>query len=232
MQNLESPAFVRPAKFDCNLNAEDVTCSPIGSLVARRAVYSRKAVAWISARAWRTDMIPSDVRALKAAKQNVDPVVIARAALEVAALAKMLFGALPGFMVSTVAVGHSRRPDSFSVRLAAAGAKRLELPFEKLFADRHVSGVSHPKELKKLPPLQRLTTPTANVLLVDDVATSGWHIEEAVNDLRGCGVACFAVSWISGTVIGEGASKPQLVDFGLPALPASMRRTARLALGS
>jgi hypothetical protein len=204
---------------------------PIGSLVARRAVYSRNAVAWISARAWRTDMKPRDVRALKAAEQNVDPVVIARAAIEVADLAKMLFAPLPGFMVSTVAVGHSRRPDSFSVRLAAAVAKRLELPFEKLFADRYVSGVSHPKELKKLPPLQRLVTPTANVLLVDDVATSGWHIEDAAHNLRGCGVAYFAVSWISGTVMGEGASKPQLVDFGLPKLPKSVRRTARLALG-
>ena len=148
--------------------------SPIGSLVARRAVYSRNSVAWLSARAWRTDMKRRDVRALKAAKQNVDPVVIARAAIEVADLARMLFGPLPGFIVSTVAVGHSRRPDSFSVRLAAAVARRLELPFEKLFADRYVSGVSHPKELKKLPPLRRLVTPAANVVNAAQSSSSAW----------------------------------------------------------
>ena len=85
--------------------------------------------------------------------------------------------------------------------------------------------------MKKLPPLQRLVTPASNVLLIDDVATSGWPIEEAVKNLRNCGVAWFAASWISGTVKGEGASRPQLADFGLSPLPPSVRRTARLAVG-
>jgi hypothetical protein len=174
--------------------------SPIGSLVARRAIYSRNGVAWASARAWRHGSKAGDVQALKAAKRNVDQAVIDGAATELAALARLLFGPLQGWAVSTVAVGHSRRPDSFAVRLAQAAAAALVLPFEKMFADRFVEGVSHPKEFSKLPPLSRLVAPAIPVLLVDDVATSGWHIEEAVSNLRSCGVACFAMSWISGSV--------------------------------
>ena len=112
----------------------------------------------------------------------------------------MLFGPLRGWTVSTVAVDHSRRPDSFAVRLAQGVAAELDLRFAKIFADRFVAGVSHPKEFSKLPPLQRAVDPTEPVLLVDDVATSGWHLEEAITNLRGCGIACLAVTWISGTI--------------------------------
>ncbi|WKA31589.1 hypothetical protein [Bradyrhizobium roseum] len=145
-------------------------------------------------------MKQSDIRALRTAKQNVDEGVIAGAATEVAELVGALFGPLNSWLVSTVAVGHSRRPDSFAVRLAAAVALELRLPFDKIFADRFVDGVSHPKEFRKLPALQRVLDPQSPVLLIDDVATSGWHIEEAVNSLRAFGVGCFAVCWISGTL--------------------------------
>ena len=94
------------------------------------------AVASISARSWRKDVKWRDIRALKVAKETVGPVVITGAAAGVADLVKLLLGGAPGFTVSTVAVGHSRRSDSFSVRLAAAAAAELELPFAKIFVDR------------------------------------------------------------------------------------------------
>lgn len=201
----------------------------LGSLAARRAIYSRNSVAWISLRSWRKDVKRRDIRALKLAKEAVDPVVIAGAAAEVAGLVKLLLGGAPGFTVSTVAVGHSRRPDSFAVRMAEAAAAELELPFVKIFADRFVNGVSHPKELKKLRPLERLALPATPVLLVDDVASSGWHLEEAVTNLRAAGVTCLAIAWISGTI--GSAVRPPL-DFGLEPLERSDRIKTRLMLAS
>jgi hypothetical protein len=138
----------------------------------------------------------------------------------VADLVKLLLGRAPGFTVFTVAVGHSRRPDSFAVRLAAA---ELDLPFAKILADRFAKGVSHPKELKKLRPLERLTLPTTPVPLIDDVATSGWHLEETVTNLRAAIVTCLAIAWISGTI--RSATRQQL-DFGVEPL----ERTDRIRL--
>lgn len=194
-----SPAAVPPQQV---IAPAASTPNPLGGLVARRAYYARNGVIWSSVRAWRSDVKRQDVAALRAAKAAVDDATIASAAVEIAAFLRSLFGNLRGWTVSTVAVGHSRRPDSFAVRLAARVAIELDLEFAKIFADRFVSGVSHPKEFDKLPPLTCILTPTAPVLLIDDVATSGWHLEEAVNDIRGRGVACVAIAWISGNVKG------------------------------
>lgn len=112
----------------------------------------------------------------------------------------LLFGSLPGWTVLSTAVGHSRRPDSFAVRLAEAVAKEISRPFVKIFADRFVSGGSHPKEFANLPALQLRAEVTSPILLVDDVATSGWHMEEALTKLRSLGAPAFGVAWISGTV--------------------------------
>ncbi len=174
--------------------------SPLGSLVSRRSIYTRNGIAWLSVRAWSSRARKEDVAALRSAKRSVDQVVIDGAAAEIADFAGMLIGRPVDWMVSTVAVGHSRRPDSFAVRMAEAVAGRLDVPFSKLFADRFVDGVSHPKEFSKLPQLNMLVQPTQPVILVDDVATSGWHLEEALTRLRQSGVPAMAIAWISGTV--------------------------------
>ena len=76
----------------------------------------------------------------------------------------------------------------------------LDLPFLQVFADRPCSGVSHPKEFAKLPPLERIADPLGAMILVDDLATSGWHVEESLTALRRLGTAASAITWITGTV--------------------------------
>lgn len=182
------------------VGGEAEAASPLGSLVARRMIYARKGVAWASSRAWRHDVKRADIDALRAVKARLDRDVIAGAAKDVSALVGLLFGSLPGWMVSTTAVGHSRRPDSFAVRLAEAVAGDLGRPFAKVFSDRFVTGSSHPKGFANLPVLQLCREVMSPVLLVDDVATSGWHMEEALTKLRGLGVSSFGAVWICGTV--------------------------------
>ncbi len=134
------------------------------------------------------------------AKTRLDREVIAGAADEVVVLIRLLIGEPDGWLITTVPVGHSRRPDSFAVQLAGSVADRLGLTFEKVFADRFVSGSSHPKEYRKLAPLRRLRDVATPAIIIDDIATSGWHLEESVTHLRAFGLPVIAATWISGSV--------------------------------
>ena len=174
----------------------------VGSLVWRPAFRSRNSVAYLVTRAWRADAKKTDIGTLKAVKRCCDPAVIGAAAADVATVARTLGGPLTGWTVTTVPCGHSRRPDCFGKQLAQAVAQQLGLPFLQVWADRFVSGVSHPKEFAKLPPLDWQAEPPGPMLLVDDVATSGWHIEEGLTALRGRGVATLGLVWIGGEVAG------------------------------
>jgi hypothetical protein len=170
-----------------------------GRLIWRPAVYARHDVTWLSPRAWSVTAKSGDLAELKRAKACLDPVVIDVAAADVAHLAHSVLGN-PPTVVTVVAPGHSRRSDNFAVRLAESVAGRLGAPFLRCFADRFVGGSSHPKEFRKLPPLELVAAPPGFTLLVDDVASSGFHIEEALRNLRQSGVAAVGIVWIRGTV--------------------------------
>ncbi len=136
----------------------------------------------------------------KRAKLDLDRGVLRTAAGDVSDTIGLMFGPMTGWTISTTAVGHSRHPDSFAVRLARLVARRRQRPFAKIFDDRFVTGVSHPKEFRDLPPLRLRWRRKSPILLVDDVATSGWHLEEALTLLRDRGIQAFGIVWISGTV--------------------------------
>jgi predicted amidophosphoribosyltransferase len=38
------------------------------------------------------------------------------------------------------------------------------------------------------------------MILIDDLATSGWHVEESLTALRGLGASASAFVWITGAV--------------------------------
>jgi hypothetical protein len=172
----------------------------LGSLVYRPMVFRRNDVGWIAACAWRVGAKADDVAALKRAKRELDRRLIDGAAALVAALVRQLRGDRAADAITNVPCGHSRRPDCLGKQIAQAVAEALSLPFLQIFADRPCSGVSHPKEFAKLPPLYPIADPPASMLLVDDLATSGWHVEESLTALRGLGASASAFVWITGAV--------------------------------
>jgi hypothetical protein len=172
----------------------------LGSLVYRPTVFRRNEVGWIAACAWRARAKDDDIVALKRAKRELDPILIGNVADSVATLIRQLYGDRPVSATTTVPCGHSRRPDCFGKQLAQAVARSLGLPFLQVFADRPCSGVSHPKEFRKLPQLQQIADPVSSMILVDDLATSGWHVEESMTALRSLGASTSAFVWIGGTV--------------------------------
>lgn len=126
--------------------------------------------------------------------------MIAAAAGEIAELLRLLFGQNSGWVVTSVACGHSRRPDCFGKRLGQAVALGLGADWVELFEDRFVAGVSHPKGFRDLPALTFKSTPAGPVLVIDDLATSGFHMEEALGMVRSLGLPAFGAVWISGAV--------------------------------
>ena len=172
----------------------------LGSVVYRPALYRRNDVAWIAACAWRSAAKADDLVALKLAKLACDPRLIGDAAGLIATLTRQLHGGRPAEAITCVPCGHSRRPDCFGKRLAQSVAAALGLPFVQVFADRFCSGVSHPKEFAKLPPLQQIAEPVGSMILVDDLATSGWHVEESLTALRRLGASAAATVWITGSL--------------------------------
>jgi hypothetical protein len=126
--------------------------SPLGGLALRPQVYRRNAVSWLSVRSWRADAKGVDLARLKLCKATVEQRVITAAAGEIVGLLRLLFGHFAGWIATSVACGHSRRPDCFGKRLGQGVAGELGLAFVEVFEDRFVDGVSHPKEASKLPP--------------------------------------------------------------------------------
>ncbi len=173
----------------------------VGSLVWRPCFRSRKDVSYLGVRSWRSDAKRADIDALKDVKRDCRADVIDAAATDLTLVASSFGGPLSGWTVTTVPCGHSRRPDCFAKQLAQRCAVQLGLPFLQVWADRYVSGSSHPKEFAKLPPLEWVAAPPGPMLLIDDVATSGWHMEEALLALRSRGVTALGLVWIGGEVV-------------------------------
>lgn len=120
-----------------------------------------------------------------------------------------------------MAPGHSREAEAWSTLLARAVAACLSLPFRPLFKVRPVKGSSHPRQNLRLPPLEWAAQPDGPTLLIDDVATSGWHLAEALAMLRSAGIPALGAAWIGGTA--QERADEQLPRQPLPNLPHGSR---------
>lgn len=184
----------------------------IEGLVERPALRSRNDVGYMTLRSWRKDDRKAQIAAMKAEKAApVSPLVDEAAREIVDFLGKYV--PVPDAVVTSVPCGHSRRPDCFGKRLAQAVAAEVGLPFVQAWGDRFCEGVSHPKENSRLPPLTWESRPATLTIVIDDIATSGWHLEEAVTALRSIGVPAIALAWIGGSV-GEGRNSRQQIPDG------------------
>ena len=168
------------------------------TLVERRSLRARKDLTYLTLRAWRQPIREYQIKALKSLKQNLPHTMPGMIADEMAAELNSLVGASAFKAIVPIPCGHTREGPCLSLEIARALSVRLNLPVVQAFAARPMKGTSHPKEIKKRPPLALVRPVYEPVLLVDDVATSGAHLEEASALLKKhCG-SLLAFAWIGG----------------------------------
>jgi predicted amidophosphoribosyltransferase/PAS domain-containing protein len=168
------------------------------TLVPRRAIRERKSVNYLTLMSWRQGVRDYQIAALKALKQNIPPEMPGAIADLMAREIDSLLGAQAFVAVVPMPCGHSDDSHCLSEELARALGAKLGLPVIRALAAKKQTGSSHPKNNVRRPPMQAVEKLTGPVILVDDVATSGAHIEEAVKLLKPSGGAVFPVVWISG----------------------------------
>jgi adenine/guanine phosphoribosyltransferase-like PRPP-binding protein len=167
------------------------------TLIMQKRLLRRGPVPYHALRRWRATIKDSQMSALKALKRHPSSHFVDAVAEELAGAAASLFGERTMSAVTAVPCGNSG-PDCLAARLAAAVAKRLNLPHIAAFADLPRTGGSHPRGNTRRPAMQLTQPVTEPVLLIDDVATSGAHLAEAAIALKEGGApAVLPLVWIA-----------------------------------
>lgn len=166
------------------------------TLVKKRRLLKRKAQSYVGLRTWSKPVKKFQVTALKALKLECPDSFVHQVVDEMADEIRALLGSSMGYVVVPVPCGHSG-PDCFSTRLAEKVARKLGLVCIQAFACQPQHGKSHPKTNIHRSKM-RLENPVASpVILIDDVATSGAHIEEASRLLLQVAPSVLAMCWIA-----------------------------------
>jgi len=174
----------------------------LAGTVVRPALRSRNGVQYLVCRSWSVATKKADLEAFKQFKLELPEAGISDIVNEMRDLLSLMVGdpALLFRSVVPIACGHSRRPDCLSFRIASALAEMTGIALVGAFAPRYLTGGSHPKEFRDIPPLDMVRRPDGPVLVVDDISTSGFHMEEALGRLRAEGLAAMGIVMVAGAV--------------------------------
>ncbi len=189
----------RRAEPDMRKRGQEATAAfLLETLVQRRALRSRNDVSYVTLRCWRQSIRSHQISGLRAIKRNAPESIAAEIASEMAADIRSLFGAGSFRAVVPMPCSHSSIGRCLSVMIAQALGRDLALPVAHALSLTPEKGSSHPRTNLKRPPMRLVSRIEGPVLLVDDVATSGRHLEEATKLLRGTGSSVLALAWIGG----------------------------------
>ena len=183
-----------------NVSDQSAAAFLLRTLPIRPRLLRRNNVSYIGVRTWRAALKEYQIDALRALKEQQDTDGFARiVAKEIAE--EMISQLGKGFICQVVPVpgGSSARPDAFSVRIANWVAKDLGCRMvDALVGNTVAAGSSHPRKSANLHPYEVTEQLQGATLIVDDVISSGKHMELAIKALRSKGIMCFAIGWIAG----------------------------------
>jgi hypothetical protein len=178
-------------------HTEPVSKFLFDTLIPKQRLLARNGVSYLTVRQWRKSIKSHQISALEALKADLSPSCANDIADEMSIAVRKVYGNLFTEVVP-IPGGSSGRSRSFSVLIAEALAEKLNLPCKNiLISGGVVNGSSHPKKSAVLKLYQVVGQPTGNVLIVDDVATSGKHNEYASNAIKSHVNYCTAIAWIT-----------------------------------
>ena len=181
--------------------ADASTCDPISAFLldtlrAKSAIHSRNGMAFITLRCWRKTIKGTQISALKALKLSPPPPLVDAAAKEMADAATKVFGGAFRCVVP-VPAGSSGMTMSLSILLGNRVASLLRIEVINPIRFDAERGSSTPRKAGQLKPFQLIASiPPGPILLIDDVATSGRHLELAHKVLAATGAAVVSMAWI------------------------------------
>ena len=183
--------------FDSPGERASVTCDfLLSTLIPAQRLRRRGRTDYHTLMRWRSAIKESQIAALRALKRDPPATLVDRVAQEIATAATSLFGRDTARAVAAVPCGHSG-PGCLSERVGRAVAERMGAPFRKPFEPLLGRGSSHPKSNTRRAPIRLVQRVDEPVLLVDDVATSGVHLDQAARALRAHAPAVFPLVWIA-----------------------------------
>jgi len=166
------------------------------TLIRSQRLHQRRDTSYVAIRRWRSAIKPHQIAALRALKSDVPDAFVAGIAAELASAVRTVYGSPKHCVVVPVPCGSSG-PNCLSCRLAHALAATLSLETSEAFAPLVSKGKSsHPKKNASRARMRLTEEFDRPVILVDDVATSGSHINEAAKLLRASAPSVWPVVWI------------------------------------
>jgi predicted amidophosphoribosyltransferase len=165
------------------------------TLVHRPRLLKRKKQPYLAVRSWRKSIKPQQLEALKALKAECPDSFVELVAADLAETILQTYGRVNHCVVVPMPCGNSG-PGCLSCRLGESVARRLDVECIHAFADIPTTGSSHPRKNINRPKMKCLRRVEKHVILIDDVATSGAHIEEACKLLSDA-CAIWPVVWVA-----------------------------------
>jgi hypothetical protein len=166
------------------------------TLIKRTAVRSRNGVGYLAVRRWRTAIKKHQISALCAVKADPPSSLVLGIGEELTQAVRSVFGKSHIANVVPVPCGNSGCNECLSTRISANVATRLGARYVAALRPQGGSGRSHPKKSVRLSAFEVVRRPSGVTLVVDDVASSGRHLELAVQALRSGDMPVLAVAWI------------------------------------
>ena len=168
----------------------------VDTLIAKQRLLARNGCSYLGLRTWRKPIKAYQISALTALKRSPSPAVVDTIAKEMYEAVHQTYGSAFQHVVP-VPCGSSGVADCLSVQLAESLSKKLGIQFSNVLQSSALPGKSHPKNSSRLEPFVLNGAVSGNVLIVDDVVTSGKHVELATKALRTMSSFCTAITWIA-----------------------------------
>lgn len=178
-------------------NLEAASVFLLRTLTRKTVLRARGGTSYIAIRTWKKEIKEYQIEALHALKDNPGTEFVEKVASEIHAAAIQFLGDHAIGNVVPIPCNSQRTGPCLSTLVGQAVARRLGVDcHEMLKGSTPAGGRSHPRKSAKLKPYELSDAPKLLSLVVDDVATTGKHMEHAQSAIRKAGGSSFAIAWI------------------------------------
>lgn len=167
------------------------------TLIKRPTLKARNGITFVVVRHWKAQLKDAQIAAVQGLKLSQNSIGSMLAAREIVDALTSLMPIDCFAAVVPIPGGSSGMASSFSVRIAEQVAAQLKLPMKEYLSAQPVDlGNSHPQKSAKLKPYGVEGRLEGRFLLIDDIASTGTHLEKGTTALRTSGAEVFAMAWI------------------------------------